>query len=152
MALFKKRPQSAQQKAQRAQIRVAVRLACCIYIVFYVIIPLIREPYEGGGMSPTMRIIVITAFSVITAAIMVATVIEVVRNWKAGLYKASSYTDDEGDSGFGIRNAESGDDEGEVEENSEFGIRNAELENDDEEENSEFGVRNAELSDDEEEA
>ena len=94
MALFKKRPQTAQQKAQKAQMRIFVRLACCAYIIFYVIIPLIRESSDGGGMNPTVKTIVIAAFIAITAVIIVVTVLEVIRNWKAGLYKASSYTDD----------------------------------------------------------
>ena len=114
MALFKKRPQTAQQKAQKAQMRIVVRLACCAYIIFYVILPLIREPSDEGGMNPTLKIIIIAAFIAITAVVIVVTVLEVVRNWKAGLYKASSYTDDEDENSEPeIRNLEPGTEDGE---------------------------------------
>ena len=100
MPLFKKRPRTAQQKAQRAQMRIFARLACCAYMVYYVIIPLIRDnPADdsgASGMSPTLRIAIITAFSVITAVLLVLSILEVVKGVKAGEYKATSYSDDEG--------------------------------------------------------
>ena len=107
--------------------RILVRILCCAYIIFYVIIPLIRDvPEEESSMSPTFRFIVIAAFIAITAVIIIVSIIEVVRNWKAGLYKASAYTDDEI--------------EGIVEENSELDEdedNNAELDEDEDEGNSE---------------
>ena len=121
MPIFKKRPKTAQQKAQGAQMRILVRVLCCAYIIFYVIIPLIRDVPDESSMSPTIRTIIIAAFIIITAAIIVVTIFEVIRNWKAGLYKATAYTDD-GD----------GNSESEDEENSELGIRNSESEDEDE--------------------
>ena len=98
MPFFKNRPKTAQQKAQRTQMRVFMRLVCCAYIVFYVIVPLIRDEPSSDGMNPTVRIAVVVVFSVVTAVLMVLTVIELIRSWKAGLFKADAYKDDEAES------------------------------------------------------
>ena len=132
-SLFKKRPQTAQQKAQRAQTRVFVRLACCAYIIFYIILPLIRNPSEEDGINHTWKIIVVTAFIAGTAAIIIVTIIEIARNWKAGLYKASAYKDDEVNSELGIRSAEIAEEELEEEEDE----MNSELEDDEEDDEEE---------------
>ena len=67
--MFKKKPKSAQQKAQRAQMRILVRLACCGYMIFYVIIPMLRDSDGDLGMNPTLRTVVIFGFIAITAEI-----------------------------------------------------------------------------------
>ena len=112
MPFLKKKPKTAQQKAQSAQMRILLRLACCAYIIFYVIIPLIRDAPEPDSMDPTLKTVVIVAFSAITAAIIVFTIIEFVRNWKAGFYKAAAYTDDEVNAEFGMQNAETENEDG----------------------------------------
>jgi len=145
MAFFKKRPKTAQQKAQGAQMRILIRFLCCAYIIFYVIIPLMRDVPDGdSSMSPTFRLTVVAVFIAVTAAIIVFTIVEVIRNWKAGLYKATAYTDDESENlKFGIRNSESED-----EENSEFGIRNSESEDEDENDESLDEYEDEEYDDD----
>ena len=55
---------------------------------------MMRDNVDDGGMSPVLKTVIIAAFIIITAVIIIFTVIEIVRNWKAGLYKASAYTDD----------------------------------------------------------
>ena len=95
MPFFKKKPQTAQQKAQKAQLNIVIRLACCGYLIFYVIIPLIRDRSEQGNLSPTLKIIIIAAFIAITAGIIIMTIVEAVRKWRTGSFKASHYSDDE---------------------------------------------------------
>ena len=95
MPFFKKRPRTAQQKAQRTQMRIFAKLACCAYIVFYVIIPLLRAPAEEESMSPELRYGISAAFIVAVAVIAVLTVREIVLFWKAGLFTADAYEDDE---------------------------------------------------------
>jgi len=89
---------------------------------------MMRDNVDDGGMSPVLKTVIIAAFIIITAVIIIFTVIEIVRNWKAGLYKASAYTDDvdnaepededAGNAQCRMRSAEPGDemDEGEEDE------------------------------------
>ena len=105
--MFKKKPKTAQQKAQRAQLRIFARLACCAYIVFYVVIPLIRETPEENGMNPTLMVFIVSAFIAIVAVIVVLTIIEIHRSHKSGLFKAEGYTDDEENPKVEVRKSES---------------------------------------------
>ena len=108
MSLFKKRPKTAQQKAQRAQMRIVLRVFCCAYMVFYIIIPLLREAPEEDNMNPTLRFVIVAAFIAFTAVILVISVIDFYRSWKAGLFKAEAYEDDEVDEVSGVRDQVSG--------------------------------------------
>ena len=79
-------------------------MACCVYLVFYVIIPLIRTSSdENDTMNPALKSAIIAVFIAVTATFFVVTIIEVVRNWKAGNFKATAYTDDDFATG-GINN------------------------------------------------
>lgn len=80
--------------------RVFVRLACCVYIVVYVIIPMLRPPDAEETMSRALRIGIAAAFSAVVAAFVVITIREIIIYWKAGYFKADAYTDD-----FGIGGA-----------------------------------------------
>ena len=114
MSIFSAKPRTAQQKAQRAQTRIFIRIACCAYLVYFVIIPLLRPAVEEDGMSPALRTGVAIAFIAATAFLLIITVRELVVNWKAGLYKAGAYEDDDGLIGrvdTGKISAESVDDE-----------------------------------------
>ena len=104
----KKRPRTAQQKAQGAQMRIAVRLACCAYIVYYVIVPLISNPPGEDEINPTFRIAILIAFILAVAGITVFTALEIYRGWKAGIFKASGYKDDVVNQESGTGNSESG--------------------------------------------
>jgi len=113
MPFFKKRPKTAKQKAQGTQMRILIRLACCAYIVFYVIIPMLRPTSGEDTMNPTVRVAIAIAFIVIVAVIFALTINETIRTWKAGLFRADAYTDDtaEGqESGNQNPEIESGDD------------------------------------------
>ena len=95
--------------------QVLLRAVCCGYLVFYVIIPLIRDSSDENSISPTLRIAIIVVFSVLTAAIIIFTILEMIRNRKAGLYKATAYKDDvsEEDAEIKMKSAE-------LEENDEY--------------------------------
>ena len=74
--------------------RILARVACCAYLVFYVIIPMLKPPVEDETMSPEWRIGIAVVFIIAVAAIVGITAREVVINWKAGLFKADAYSDD----------------------------------------------------------
>jgi flagellar biosynthesis/type III secretory pathway M-ring protein FliF/YscJ len=97
MALFGNKPKTAQQKSQWAKSRLILRGACLVFIVFYVIFPLMNPaPEDADAMNPTLRYIIVAVFIVIVAAFTVLTVLEYFRYKKAGLYEAEGYKDDEG--------------------------------------------------------
>lgn len=76
--------------------QILVRLACCAYIIFYVIVPMLKPTADTDAMSPTARVAVAVAFIAAVVLIIAITVREVIKNWKAGLYKADAYKDDPG--------------------------------------------------------
>ena len=97
MALFGNKPKSAQQKAQWAKTRILLRAVCLVYLIFYVIVPLIRTPQDGEeAIDPVLRIIIIAVFVIVTGVFSVLTILEYLRNRKEGRYEAGAYEDDEG--------------------------------------------------------
>ena len=97
MALFKDKPRTAQQKAQRAKTSLMIRAVALFYLVFFVIVPLFEtDPEEAASFNPVLRYAIIAFFIIVTAIITVFTVLEYIRNNKAGRYKAEAYKDDEG--------------------------------------------------------
>ena len=76
--------------------RILVRLACCAYLVFYVIIPMLKPQAGEDTMNPALKIVFVAAFIVAVIVIMTLTVREVITNLKKGYYKAEAYTDDPG--------------------------------------------------------
>ena len=97
MAFFKDKPRTAHQKAQRAKTSLMIRAVALFYLVFFVIVPLIdNEPEDAASFSPVLRFAIIAFFIIVTAVIAIFTVLEYIRNNKAGRYKAEAYEDDEG--------------------------------------------------------
>jgi len=95
MALFGKKPRTAQQKAQWAKTRIMIRAAALIYIVVYILVPLINpSPEDVESINPVLRWAIVAAFAIATVAIGIQTTLEFIRNNKAGNYKAEAYTDD----------------------------------------------------------
>ena len=76
--------------------RILARVACCAYLVFYVIVPMLKPTVEEDTMSPEWRIGIAIVFIVAVVAIAGVTVREIVINWRAGLFKADAYSDDPG--------------------------------------------------------
>ena len=125
MALFGKKPRSAQQKAQWAKTRIMIRAAALAYIIFYVLIPLINaSPEDVESMNPILRWSIVVAFGVVTAALIVQTTLEYIRNQKAGNYKAEAYTDDpelsEASNGNGASVSKDTDDDDEHDDDDEY--------------------------------
>jgi len=121
MSLFGNRPRTAQQKAQWAKTRIMIRGAALVYIVFYVVLPMIRaDVEEADAINPTLRIAIIVFFIVVCIALSIGTILEYIRNNKAGLYKAEAYTDDEGAGGGSVAEAASGDEEDEDNDDDEY--------------------------------
>jgi hypothetical protein len=79
------------EKARRSQMNIFVRLCGCAYLG-YIIVQLARD--KSGDMSDGLRYGVVALFVLLAAAIVAVTVVDFIRNFKAGAYKASSYTDD----------------------------------------------------------
>jgi len=77
--------------------RIFVRLACCAYMIFYIILPLIRETSGSeSGLDPTLRVVIIGAFIAITAVVLALSVREVVLGIRSGSYRPGAYEDDDG--------------------------------------------------------
>jgi len=87
----KHKPKTSQQKAQKAQMGIFARLVGCGWLI-YIITQIIRE----DGMNPTLRLAVVIGFSCAAAFLGIASIVELVRNIKSGVYSASSYEDDPG--------------------------------------------------------
>ena len=79
--------------------RIVARVACCAYIIFYVVVPMLRTPAGEDSMNPRLKLGFAIGFIVIVAAIVIATTREVITNWKAGYFKADAYDDDPGIAG-----------------------------------------------------
>ena len=116
--MFKRRPKTAQQKAQRAQIRIFLRFAVCAYLVYYIIIPMLRDESQTEGMNPTFKLVVICLFIAVTAVIVVVSIFEIIANLRAGVYKPSAYTDDEDVIGISSENSDLSDNENETDDDS----------------------------------
>jgi len=95
MGLFKKKPLSSQQKAQKAQMRIAARAFGCGWLV-YVIIQMVNIPAEESGFNATLRMVFIVVFIIGAAVLGGLTLIEIVRNIKSGFYTSKYYNDDPG--------------------------------------------------------
>ena len=74
--------------------RIAARLLGCAYLVYLVVDGFFGVSHEELGMSPAAKYAVIAVFLAGAAVLLVFSVIELIRNYKAGLYKESAYEDD----------------------------------------------------------
>ena len=107
MSFFGKKPKTAQQKAQMAKTRIILRGAALVFLVFYVIVPMINPEIEDvEGMHPALRYGILVFFIAATAALAVVTVLDYFRDKKAGRFEADAYTDDEGIAGYGAVTSE----------------------------------------------
>jgi cytochrome c oxidase subunit IV len=91
--MFKRKPKmrTSAEKARRSQMNIFVRLCGCAYLI-YIIVQLVRD--DSSGLSSRLRYTVAAVFILLAAGIVVVTLVDFVRNLKAGAYKAASYTDD----------------------------------------------------------
>ena len=97
MSFFGKKPRTAQQKAQWAKTRVMFRGIALLYLVFYIIVPMLNPDVEDvESMHPALRYGILVFFIVVCTFLIITTIVEYYRSNKAGLYKPEAYTDDEG--------------------------------------------------------
>jgi hypothetical protein len=91
--MFKRKPKmrTSAEKARRSQMNVFARLAGCAYLV-YIIAQLVRD--DTGGMSRGLRLAIAAVFGVPGAVIIGVTVVDFIKNFRAGMYKPSFYKDD----------------------------------------------------------
>jgi len=108
MSFFGKKPKTAQQKAQMAKTRIMLRGVALIYIVFFIIVPMIQA--DSGDMDPLLRYAIIAFFIIASGVLAVLTALEYIRGNKAGRYKEEGYTDDEDESDGSVTGSESNDD------------------------------------------
>ena len=95
MPFFKKKPETSQKKAQKAQMHILVRIIGCGWLV-YIVYQILTTPIEDSGMSVTLRNIIVVFFLCASAFILVLTVRELIQNLKSGYYKTSAHKDDPG--------------------------------------------------------
>lgn len=103
------RDKSPDRKASRAQSNIFVRLAGCALLVYF-IVQMVRS--EEFNSENTWMILVIVLFCICAAAISVVTIRELIRNYKAGVYSANFYANEE------IPDVEDGADEDSEDDNS----------------------------------
>ncbi|MDR0491076.1 MAG: hypothetical protein LBH28_07520 [Oscillospiraceae bacterium] len=93
MALFRKRPKTSQQKAQKAQVGILARLIACGYLV-YIVVQMLQTSPEDDTISPALKIVIVIVFLAAAAVVITLTLVEFIRNLMSGMYKAASYVDD----------------------------------------------------------
>ena len=97
MSFFGRKPKTAQQKAQMAKTRILLRGLALGFLIYYVIIPMFNPSIEDvEAMHPALRYGILAFFIIASAGLTITTILEYIRNKKAGLYEADAYTDDEG--------------------------------------------------------
>ena len=96
MSFFSNKPRTAQQKAQGAKMRMMIRLVAIGYLVFYIIVPMIRDAPDDDSIPMFWRIVIIVFFIAAVSVIGVISAVEFITKQKTGGYKADAYEDDPG--------------------------------------------------------
>lgn len=98
--LFKKQnPEDMppQQRAQRAQLSIGIRIVVCGYLG-YLGITLLKQAIAGEtGINQTLSWVIPFFFLAAALFLMVNLILELVRNYKAGVYSAATYATEEED-------------------------------------------------------
>jgi len=99
MSFFGKSQKTAQQKAQWAKTRLMIRGAALIYLIVFIIIPMINPETEDiDTMAPAIRYAIITFFVIACAALVVVTIKDYIKGKEKGLFDPESYEDDKAES------------------------------------------------------
>ena len=96
MSIFGNKPRTAQQKAQSAKMRLMIRLVACLYLVFYIIIPMLRDAPDDDSMPLVWRVIIITFFIISVGVVAGISLKEYLIKRKTGGFKPEAYEDDPG--------------------------------------------------------
>jgi hypothetical protein len=90
-----KKERTPKEKADRAQKGMIARLAGCAYLI-YVVYQLLKSTFNKEETPDSTWVIVIAIVLFVLAAVVITiTVIDFFRCWKQGMFRASTYEDDE---------------------------------------------------------
>ena len=153
MSFFGKKPRTAQQKAQSAKTRILLRSIALGYVIFYIVIPMMSPDFEEAeSMHPALRYGVLAFFIVVCTALVIGTVLEFIRNRKAGLYNADAYEDDEGIESPAVEEPEPDEDEDDNGDDDEYYDEDDEYYDDDDDEDYDEDDEDYDDDDDEEDS
>jgi len=95
MSFFGKKGKTAEQKAQWAKTRLMLRGAALVYLVVFIVIPLMNPETEDiDAMNPTTRYIIVAFFIIACGTLLFVTVKDYFQGKKAGLFSPEAYEDD----------------------------------------------------------
>ena len=95
MSFFGKGQKTAQQKAQWAKTRLMLRGAALVYLVVFIVIPMINPETEDiDSMSPMVRYAIIAFFILACGGLAVATIMDYIKGQQKGLFSPEAYEDD----------------------------------------------------------
>jgi len=95
MTFFNKKGKTAEQKAQWAKTRLMLRGAVLIYLVIFIIVPLMNPGAEDiDAINPVTRYIMAGFFIIACGGLLAVTVKDYFQGKKTGLFTPEAYTDD----------------------------------------------------------
>ena len=92
-SLFGKKDKDSRKRNPLTPFRIVLHLAICGYLIFAVILPLIRAAPDEHGMNPIVAVLIIVVFVGATAFFTINKIIDARRAWKAGLFKQQTSVD-----------------------------------------------------------
>ena len=96
MSFFNRKGKSAEQKAQWAKTRLMLRGAVLVYLVFFIIVPLMNPETEDiDAMNPVTRYVIVAFFIIACGGLLAVTVKDYFQGKKSGLFDPETYEDDE---------------------------------------------------------
>ena len=96
MSFFGKKGKTAEQKAQWAKTRLMLRGAVLVYLVFFIIVPLMNPETEDiDAMNPVTRYVIVACFIIACGGLLAVTVKDYFQGKKSGLFTPEAYEDDE---------------------------------------------------------
>jgi hypothetical protein len=91
--MFKRnKERTPKQKAEKAQMNILVRLIGCGWII-WIVIKLFRDPEIDVFSQPVWQLILLGVMILAAAVIIPLTVLDFIRNFKAGYYSQKAYID-----------------------------------------------------------
>jgi len=95
MSFFNRKGKSAEQKAQWAKTRLMLRGAVLVYLVFFIIVPLMNPETEDiDAMNPVTRYVIVAFFIIACGGLLAVTVKDYFQGKKSGLFTPEAYEDD----------------------------------------------------------
>jgi len=96
MSFFGKGNKTPQQKAQWAKTRLMLRGAALVYLVVFIIVPMINpETDDIDAMNPMLRYAIIAFFIIASGGLLIVTVLDYIKAKNKGLFEPETYKDEE---------------------------------------------------------